>query len=106
MGKRVGGAYSVNHKQRGGLSSSPRVRLVWVRAQYGPEGLGRTVSWAWHPARAWAGVGTEGCQSGLDWGLGQGLGARLLLLEPRAGSQMKNLVRAWAEQGLSSQGQG
>lgn len=49
---------------------------------------GWTVSWAWHPARAQTGPGTEGHQRGPDGGLARGCksgpaSSRDLVLDPR-----------------------
>lgn len=41
--RRVEGASGVNHG-KGGPLCYPQGELVWVGAQYGPEGLGQTVS--------------------------------------------------------------
>lgn len=61
-----------------------------MRVQYGPEGLGRRVPRARHPARARAGPGTTEHQGGLGERLDQGLELRAgssnswgLALDPR-----------------------
>ena len=87
MGRRVEGASGVNHG-KGGPLHYPQGELVWVGAQYGPEGLGRRVSGpGMQPGHGLA-EGLRDVRVGWTGGAWPGVGARgwLQQLGPHAGA--------------------